>query len=467
MTRNHFRSKVCSFLLLVSPMARTILFTLLAFHFLAPMVAAEGRVKDEPKKVASGPAPDQTAAPLTITLQDALDHARANSPQFQAAINEYQSAREDHVQARAGLLPTALYTNQYLYTQGNGTPTGRFIANNAVHEYVSQVDVHQAFGLSQFAEYRRSQAAEAVAQAKSEIAARGLTVTVVQNYYAVLVAQRRYATVQQAAEEARRFLKITQDLEKGGEVAHSDVIKAQLQFNDRQRDLSEARLSMEKSRLSLGILLFPDFNQNFMVVDDLEHSPALPSFTEVQQLAQQDNPDLRAALAALQVASQEMRVARAGYLPSLSLDYFYGIDATRFATKTEGVPNVGSSAIGTVNIPLWNWGATRSKVHQADLRRQQARVELTFAQRQLLSNLRSFFNEAAASHEQLETLRSSAELAADSLRLTTLRYQAGEASVLEVVDAQNTLTQNRNAYDDGEMRFRVALATLQTLTGSF
>ena len=162
-----------------------------------------------------------------------------------------------------------------------------------------------------------------------------------------------------------------------------------------------------------------------------------------------------------------MRVARAGYLPSLSLDYFYGIDATRFATKTEGVPNVGSSAIGTVNIPLWNWGATRSKVHQADLRRQQARVELTFAQRQLLSNLRSFFNEAAASHEQLETLRSSAELAADSLRLTTLRYQAGEASVLEVVDAQNTLTQNRNAYDDGEMRFRVALATLQTLTGSF
>jgi outer membrane protein TolC len=467
MTQHRFRSKVCAFFMLGSPIDRTILTALLTLCFLAPAMAADRKGKDEPKTLTSGPASDQTAAPLTMTLQDALGRARVNSPQFQAAINEYQSAREDHVQARAALLPTASYTNQYLYTQGNGTPTGRFVANNAVHEYVSQVDVHQALGFSQLADYRRSQAAEAVAKAKSEIAARGLTVTVVQNYYAVIVAQRRYATVQQAAEEAQRFLKITRELEGGGEVAHSDAIKAQLQFNDRQRDLSEARVTMEKARLALGILLFPDFNQNFMVVDDLEHAPPLPSLAEVQQLAQQDNPELRAALSALRVASEETRVAKAGYLPSLSLDYFYGIDATRFATKTEGIPNLGSSAIATVNIPLWNWGATRSKVRQADLRRDQARAELTFAQRQLLSNLRAFYGEAQTAHEQVETLRSSSDLAADSLRLTTLRYQAGEASVLEVVDAQNTLTSARNAYDEGEMRFRIALATLQTLTGSF
>jgi outer membrane protein TolC len=67
----------------------------------------------------------------------------------------------------------------------------------------------------------------------------------------------------------------------------------------------------------------------------------------------------------------------------------------------------------------------------------------------------------------MESLASSAEMAADSLRLTTLRYQAGEATVLEVVDAQNTLSLARNAYDDGQARFRVAVANLQTLTGTF
>jgi outer membrane protein TolC len=101
------------------------------------------------------------------------------------------------------------------------------------------------------------------------------------------------------------------------------------------------------------------------------------------------------------------------------------------------------------------------------LRRDQAHLELTFAQKQLLSQLRQFYSEAENAKAEMESLASSTEMAADSLRLTTLRYQAGESTVLEVVDAQNTLTLARNAYDDGQSRYRVAVANLQTLTGTF
>jgi outer membrane protein TolC len=48
-----------------------------------------------------------------------------------------------------------------------------------------------------------------------------------------------------------------------------------------------------------------------------------------------------------------------------------------------------------------------------------------------------------------------------------LRYEAGEASALEVVDAQNTLTTAGNNYHDGEVRYHLAIANLQTLTGAF
>ncbi len=89
--------------------------------------------------------------------------------------------------------------------------------------------MHQEFSLANIADYRRTSAAEAVARARSEIAARGLVVTVVQAYYGFVVAQRKYSTEQQAATEAQRFLDISQKLEHGGEVAHSDVIKAQIQ----------------------------------------------------------------------------------------------------------------------------------------------------------------------------------------------------------------------------------------------
>lgn len=411
------------------------------------------------------PASNPTGAPLTITLSDALERAKLNSPQFQAALNEYMAAREDRAQARAVLLPTAGYMNQYLYTQGNGTPSGRFIANNGVHEYLSQLNVHEALTFSQIAEYRRMVATEALAKAKSEIASRGLVVTVVQSYYALVVSERKFATAQKAAEEAQRFLRLSQDLERGGEVAHSDSIKAQLQFNDRKRDLREAQLEIEKDRLNLALLLFPDYNQNFTVVDDLRLPPPMPTLEEVETQAKQNNPEIRAALATLEQADREMGVTRGGYFPSIALDYFYGIDASRFAVKTDNIRNLGYAATATVNIPLWNWGATRSKVKQSEYRRKQAQLELSFAQRKLISHLQAFFHEAETARAELELLRSSADLASESLRLTTLRYKAGEASALEVVDAQNAMTQARNQYDDAEARYRVALANLQTLTG--
>jgi outer membrane protein TolC len=81
--------------------------------------------------------------------------------------------------------------------------------------------------------------------------------------------------------------------------------------------------------------------------------------------------------------------------------------------------------------------------------------------------LREFYSEADAARIELDGLRNSADLATESLRLTGLRYQAGEATALEVVDAQNTLVQARNAYDDGEARLRLAIANLQTVTGTF
>ncbi len=50
--------------------------------------------------------------------------------------------------------PGVDYNNGFIYTEGNGTPSGRFIANNGPHEYISQGAVQQAVGLGQFADYR-------------------------------------------------------------------------------------------------------------------------------------------------------------------------------------------------------------------------------------------------------------------------------------------------------------------------
>ena len=423
----------------------------------------------------SPPPSSAAASPPPITFSDALKRATANNPQLQAAFTALGLAHQDLVQSRAALLPNVNYNMQFVYTEPSPHDTKNpiFIANNGIHEYVAQGNVHQALSLQTFADYGRASAAQAVARAKSEIALRGLAVTVAQAYYAHVAAGHKYATAQRANQEAQRFLGISEKLENGGEVAHSDVIKAQLQSRQQQRDLRETELGMNKTRLDLAILLFKDFNENFTVVDDLGTAPALPTFDEVSAAGTRNNPDLRAAQAALREASRQVTSAWGGVLPAITVDYWYGIDANQFATRSFDpvnkvhINNLGSSAAATLQLPIWSWGANFSKVKQANLQKNQAVVELSAAQRTLLANLRSFYNEAQAAHAELELLSQSVQLASESLRLTSLRYQSGEATVLEVVDAQNTLTAASNAYDDGQVRFRVALANIQTLTGKF
>jgi outer membrane protein TolC len=434
---------------------------------------------------ASAPGSENQPASLVIDLKEALSRARKYGLQLDPAALAVALATEDRKQAKAATLPSLNAFSQFIYTEGNGTPSGVFVANDGVHVYNEQAQIHQdLLSFARRGEIRRAQAAEAAARARLDVAARGLNATVIQNYYAIVASQRKYVNAQTSLGEAARFLDITQKQEHGGEAAHADVVKAQLQLQQRQRDLQDSELALDKAKIALAILIFPDFREDFSVVDDLQEALELTPLSEMQSQARATSPDIRAGQAGLREARYASNVARYAYLPTFGLDFFYGINANQFAARTSYptqatgrstlpnylVPyrqNLGYSAQATLTIPVWDWGSIRSKVKQADLRRRQAETDLTLAQRQVQANLASFYREAQTAQSQAESLRSSADLAAESLRLTVLRYQAGEATVLEVVDAQTTVTQARNALDDGLVRYRVARAQLATLTGTF
>jgi len=456
-----------------------VLTVLIAVAFIAASSRSLTPAQEKPEAPAPQPTANATPAPsdaqankdnpVQLSLSSALALARKNSTVYNAALIEAGSAGIDRALARDALLPQVNFNNEYLYTQSNQLGGVRFIANNAVHEYTSQGNAHESIDLAGLANYRKFSAVAALARAKAEIASRGLVVTVAQNYFNALSAQFKLEDARRAADEGNRFLELTQQLEHGGEVAHADTIKAELQAQDRRRQFQEAQLAVLNTRLDLAVLIFPNLQDNFVLSDDLRATAPLPSLEEVQQQAARDNPDLRAALQTLRMSSSEVAAARAGYLPSLNLDYFYGIDSPNFATHSlfqgQHLDNLGSSALATLNIPVWNWGATRDRIRQSQLRQKQAKLELSYSQRKLIAEIQSLHAEAETALNELTGLARSAELAAESQRLTSLRYKDGEATVLEVVDSQTAYVQASNNYHDGAVRYRVALANLQTLTG--
>jgi outer membrane protein TolC len=433
-------------------------------------------------------APSQPSLPA-ISLDDAIARARANEPTFAAAAAAAHNAALDRSIARAALLPSANYYNQYLYTEGarcslanaacaanagvqpqsTGTavsPIPRFIANNTVHEYTSQAQVNETIGAQQFNAVSRASASLAIATAELEVARRGLVASVAGLFYASFTADRRVAVAERAANEAASLTKLTQQRETAREVAHADVIKAQLQQQQRERDLSDAKLNAEKARLDLAVLLFPDPRAAYTLVVP-EAPSAVPARVDVEAALAKHNPELESALASSHLANLDVFAAKSAYLPDLALNYTYGIDAPQFALNgLDGTRNLGYAASATLNIPVWDWFTTRDKVRQSEINRDVAKITLTNTQRKLIATLDEAYAEAVAAHDQLDSLNLSVTTAAESLRLTTMSYKAGESTILEVVDAENSLTSSELAREDGIVRYKTALANLQLLTGT-
>jgi outer membrane protein TolC len=416
---------------------------------------------------AQQPAP-QTV--ITISLEDAIKRAQSANVLYSAAGADVNLAQSARTVARSLLLPNVIYHNQFLYTQGTGQPAAapvKFIANNAVHEYVSQGSVTEMIGGIAFADLKRTEAEAAAARARFEVARRGLVFTVVGNYYGVFAAAARLAVTQRALDEANHFSSISQKRESNGEVAHADSVRADLQVQQREREFNDAKIAADRAHLDLGVMLFNDPTTPFRLTDTMDQLPVLPQRPEIETAAMANNPELKAAIESLRAAGHAVSAARFAYFPDLVLNYSYGIDAPQFAVKSpDGTRNLGYSASATLDIPIWDWFATRSRVRDSMVRREQAKTELTVTQRQLIASLNAGYEEAQVSLDQLRLLDKSVQSATESLRLTNLRYSSGEGTVLEVVDSENTLVQAETSRADGAARYFTALANLQTLTGS-
>jgi outer membrane protein len=445
----------------------------------AVSIAARGQTSN-------GSAVSPASQPVVITLQDAVRLAEGSEPAYAAAKSASQSAALDRSIARAGLLPTArLYSND-IYTQGNGifsegdagqpsAPLPRFVSNDArPWEYMAQGVVDETLSLAGPAAVHRADAAAAMARAEEEIARRGLVAAVTGMFYTSLAADHKVEVAKRARQEAVDFTKLTTEREQAREAAHADVVKAQLVEQQRDRDLEDAQLAAESARLNLGVLLFADPRTPYTLKAQ-QTAESLPTQQEVEQAAARNNPELKSALAALDMSKADVEAAWGALLPSVGLNVTYGIDANQFAVNAPLATvnsqlvqprNLGYSTSFTVNLPVWDWLAGEHKVKQSQIRRDAAQVALTNAQRRLIAQLEEVYDEARAASDQLASLDQSVVTAEESLRLTKLRYSAGEATVLEVVDAETAYVTAENAREDGRVRYETARATLGTLTGA-
>jgi outer membrane protein TolC len=417
-------------------------------------------------------APAQTQTTNPLTLDEALRLANAQASTYQSAILNERIAAEDVKQARAAFLPRLSAPLAYLYTSpAHGLPPGEprapsFIAADAIGAYEAFASVSGDFDIAGKlrATLARNRALLAAAHAGTDVAKRALAQAVVEAYYGLALANAQHRAAEQNLAAAEEFEQITSLLLTGGEVAAVDLTRAQLQTLTRRDELERARVNELVAAGALRVLVGYESERPISTTD---LSLALPTSSEYLLFKAEDvsrRPELIQFDQELQAARQEITIAKADRLPSLSYSINGGFNSDSLR-EPRLHQHTGVSAGISLNIPIFDWGASRSREQQARLRAELTENERTLALRGFTQQFFAARAQAASAEGRIRLARDGVIKAQDNLAASIARYRAGEAQIVEVTDAQTTLVEQRSALYQAIFDYQTALSRLRQATG--
>jgi outer membrane protein TolC len=287
---------------------------------------------------------------------------------------------------------------------------------------------------------------------------------VIEAYYGLALAAAQKGAAEGNLIAAGEFERITALLLSGGEVAAVDLTRAQLQTLARKDEMEKARVNEEVAAGSLRVLVGYEFSAPIAATD---LALALPNDSEYQQFKAEDvvrRPEFRQLEQQLRAARNEIRIARADRLPSLSYSINGGFD-TDSVKGPRLKEHTGVSAAISLSIPIFDWGISRSKETQARLQVQVAENERVVATRGFTQQFYAARAQAANAAARIALAREGLAKAQDDVSASIARYRAGEAQIVEVTEAQQTLITQRSTLYQAIFDYQVALARLKQATG--
>ncbi len=409
--------------------------------------------------------------PITpLTRDEAVRLALQQASTFEQAQFNERSANEDVRQSQAAFYPriaaapTLIYNSPSIGADIAHTPS--FIGSNAITEYQGlggasgEIDTSGKLRAS----LRRSRALLAAAHAGTDIARRALIEGVDEAYFGLALAVAKHTAANQNLKTATDFAQLTELLVKAGEVAQVDLLRAQLQVTQRRDELEQAIGAEVAAQDSLRVLIGYDSAAAIGVTD---LATTLPQAGEIDGFAVdmiKQRPEFTFFDAQRRALENEVKLARAERMPQLTyaLSGGFASDALRASPL-----KMHSGVLATVGltIPIFDWGVSKSHERQAQFRLQ----SLESSRKVTILALNQQYNtNRALAQSAANRIRIAGSGVADATRnfdISLARYRAGEAPIIEVTDAQNTVTAQRAALAQAIYDYQIALARLRQATG--
>jgi outer membrane protein len=397
---------------------------------------------------------------------DAYRRALTHDPALQAARYQRAARIEVQPQALASLLPqvVAAGTAQRQIERGlisdNSTRAQTAYGTNRGYGLALSQPV---FDLQSFNRWRESRLLSAQAEATLQAAQQRLLLRVASAYFDVLSSADQLAAYRSQREAFAKRLDQARVLEQTGIKARTDVEDAQAFYDRTAQNVIDAENALEDAKRSLATTT-GEFPESFTVIQmeiPLE-KPSPDNADAWAEAAGRDNFELQAAALATQAAERDVEVQRSRYWPTLAVEAAAG--RTMRNDVFGGDLDDGSVAL-TFSWPLYEGGATRSRVHEAQATTKQTAAEYENLRRQIERATRAAFRGVATGVDRVNAAKRSADSSARAVEASRRGVEFGTRTELDALNTQTNYFTALRAYQQSRYDYLRAVLTLKQLAG--
>ncbi|MDT5060896.1 MAG: hypothetical protein QOH63_1355 [Acidobacteriota bacterium] len=419
-----------------------------------------------------GAAQVTTGGPTALSLEQAIQLAIQNNLATLLAHERRREAEGFKQESLSGLLPningTAYQASVTQNLAALGFQPGTF--PGFTRTFIGPFNnfdararlVQTIFSLSAIRNYRAGQSVVRVAELQEELAREQVASGTALNYLEALRADRAVTAAQANVELAQTLFQLAQDQRNAGVATGVDVTRAQVRLAQEEVRLAQAQTGSEQARLNLQRVVGLPLESPLTLTDQLRFTDEpLPAVEMAVAQAAQTRREVRIAEEQVRTSGLERKAVSAEYLPSLEFVGDYGVSGI---TPTNTDLPTRRAAI-QLNVPIFNGGLTRGRLTVATSRERQSELELGSVRGQVEEDVRLALATLRTAAAQVRAADESVSLAQRELEMSRDRFRAGVADNLEVVNAQTSLANARDAQINALALYNAARLNLAAATG--
>jgi len=405
---------------------------------------------------------------FALNLNEAYELALRNDPTYVSAMKDYQAGLQNEQIGESALLPklSASYTKNTNQTtqigqQVAGGPTvttnWRYPSDYAYLQFTQPI-----FSLEALARWRQGKAQAVLSETKFMYQTEDLLIRVLQAYVELLygIDQLDYQTAERDAFQEQ--FRANTKLRKFGEATRTDVLESQSALGVSEVKVLEARDAIQTSKMKLaGILGIPakDINQlaklspQFKVVNLQEKS-----FEEWQQLAIDNNTELKAAKNTIEITKQDYKRSDAGRYPVLNL---VGMTSTQESNTVTSINQTyNQNYIGVqLSLNLYSGGEVTARARQASALHEKSMADYDSIKAKVMTELQKQYDALSSGQQKVAALTNATQSGELLVKAMAQSVRNGERTNVDVLLAQKNLFNTRK--DLAQAKYNYLLAYLK------